>query len=165
MRESVNAYSLFFQRHRRTRMLKRDITYEDGEGKTITETFYFNLTAKEIVELLGDQTTDDVNEALKIFEAKGFKNQVLEFDKFILSSYGVRSDDRKRFIKNDQIREEFADSFAYDALFMELAGNEQAASIFIQGIIPKTMKEEVQRLDALNKAKAAALPPSPPEAG
>jgi hypothetical protein len=161
--EYVNAYSPFFPRHRRTRMLKRDITYEDGEGNTVTETFYFNLTAKELVSLVSPGQ-ENVEEAIKLFEGKDFRDQVLEFDKFVLASYGIRSEDRKRFIKNDQIREEFADSFAYDTLFMELATDEKAASIFIQGIIPKTMKEEVLKLDQLNQAKTVPLPPGPREA-
>ena len=141
-------------------MLKRDITYEDGDGNTVTETFYFNLTAKEIIEVIGEDVKGNVDEVLKEFEAKDFRDRILEFDKFILASYGIRSEDRKRFIKNEQIKQEFSDSFAYDALFMELASDEKVASAFIQGIIPKTMKEEVQKLEELQKAKMVPLPPS-----
>jgi hypothetical protein len=140
-------------------MLKRDITYEDGEGNTVTETFYFNLTAKELVELV-DSDQENVDEAIKLLESQSFRDRVLEFDKFVLTSYGIRSEDRKRFIKNEQIKQEFADSFAYDALFMELATDENAAAIFIQGIIPKSMKEEVLKLEQLNKAKDVPLPPT-----
>jgi len=32
-------------------MLKRDITYENFDGETVTETFYFNLSRFEIIDL------------------------------------------------------------------------------------------------------------------
>ena len=49
----------------------------------------------------------------------------------------VVSDDGKRFIKNEQLREEFSQTEAYSDLFMELASDADAASAFVNGIIPK----------------------------
>ena len=32
-------------------MLKRNITYEDFDGNTVTEAFYFNLSKAELMEM------------------------------------------------------------------------------------------------------------------
>ena len=59
------------------------------------------------------------------------------FKELILRSYGKKSDDGRRFIKNKELVEEFKDSEAYSELFMELATNAEAASAFVNGITPK----------------------------
>ena len=59
------------------------------------------------------------------------------FKDLIIRAYGVKSLDGKRFIKNDEVRDEFVQSEAYSELFMELATNAESASEFINGIIPQ----------------------------
>jgi hypothetical protein len=73
----------------------------------------------------------------------------------------VRSEDGKRFIKNDQLREEFTQTAAYDALFMELATDEDAAANFIQGILPKDMSVPQDTPD-VTKLPQSSPPPAPP---
>ncbi len=48
-------------------------------------------------------------------------------------AYGQKSDDGKRFIKSEQLREEFSQTAAYSTLFMELAMDDNAAVIFLEG--------------------------------
>ena len=69
----------------------------------------------------------------------------------ILKSYGVKSPDGRRFIKNQEVRDAFAQTEAYSQLFMELATNAKAASDFVAGIIPA--KEDVA-----SDAETPALP-------
>lgn len=125
-------------------MLKRNITYEDFNGDTITEVFYFNLSKSELVEL-ELSTKEGFGESLqRIIKAEDNKSLIAEFKKIILGSYGEKSDDGKRFIKNDTIREEFSQTAAYNALFMELAMDDKAAIQFVQGILPADMGRELQ---------------------
>lgn len=140
-------------------MLKRDITYEDFNGETITEPFYFNLTKTEIIEL--EVNYEGGLEAVikQIVASNNSKALLAEFKKIVLLSYGIKSDDGKRFMKSDQIREEFSQSAAYDALFMDLATNEESAANFIKGILPKDLSPEMTRLEA---AQEVPLPPNPP---
>lgn len=56
-------------------------------------------------------------------------------------SYGAKSDDGKRFVKSREIFIDFYSSAAYDALFMELAANEQNAADFINAVIPKDFRD------------------------
>lgn len=137
-------------------MLKRDITYEDFNGNRITETFFFNLTKSELVELEAGYDGGLQEAITKIIDAKDFKALILEFKKIVLLSYGIKSEDGKRFIKSDQIREEFAQTAAYDALFTELATDENAAVIFLTGIMPKDLVNQVQ-------AQQPLRPPLPPQ--
>jgi hypothetical protein len=140
-------------------MLKREITYEDFNGEKATDTFYFNLTKTEIITLEVSYE-GGLEAALKrIVATNDSKNLIAEFKRIILLAYGVKSEDGKRFIKNDQLREEFSQTAAYDALFMELATNDEAAAVFIKGIIPKDMEKEV----AKSESSVLPLPPSPPK--
>jgi hypothetical protein len=140
-------------------MLKRDITYENVDGETVTESFYFNLTKTEIIDLQFGVTGGLEKSIQRIIETKDIKAVVDEIKNIILSSYGVR--DGNRFIKSNAIREEFIQILAYDALFMELMTNEEAAADFIKGITPKDMQEAIAQgekdLKALN-----VTPPLPP---
>jgi hypothetical protein len=131
-------------------MLKRDITYEDFDGEKVTETFYFNLSKSEIIELeVGYK--EGLQEVLqRIIKTEDRKRLVEEFKKIILLSYGVKSDDGKRFVKNEGLREEFSQTAAYDSLFIELATNDESAATFIKGIIPKDFAKEVEKAEVLN---------------
>ena len=126
-------------------MLKRDITYEDFDGEKTTETFYFNLTKSEIVEL--EVAYDGGLQAalLRIVKTNDRKNLVAEFKKIILLSYGQKSEDGKRFIKSDELREGFSQTAAFDALFIELATNDDAAATFLKGIVPKEFSQEMDK--------------------
>jgi hypothetical protein len=140
-------------------MLKRDITYENIDGETVTQPFYFNLTKTEIIDLQFGVSGGLEKSIQRIIETQDIKAVIDEIRNIILSSYGVR--DGSRFIKNDQVREEFIQILAYDALFMELINNEEAAADFIKGITPKDMQEAIAQSE--NDLKALNVkPPLPP---
>jgi hypothetical protein len=142
-------------------MFKRDVTYEDFDGEKVTETFYFNLTKTEIIELEVEYK-GGLKEALdRIIKAQDNKQLVAEFKRIVLFSYGVKSDDGRRFIKNDTLREEFSQTAAYDALFMELAMNEESAAAFVNGIVPKDFVKELEKLAADNGSPPAIMPKAP----
>lgn len=126
-------------------MLKRDITYEDYNGDTVTDTHYFNLTQTEILEL--EVSKDGGLDAFikRVIETKQVAKLMEEFKKIVLASYGVRSEDGKRFIKSDELRLEFSQTAAYDALFMELATDANSAAEFIKGVIPTKLRGEVEK--------------------
>lgn len=141
-------------------MFKRDITYEDFDGDKVTETFYFNLTRTELIQL-EVEFKGGLKEALdRIIKAQDNKQLIAEFQRIILLSYGVKSDDGKKFIKNDTLREEFSQSAAYDELFMELATKEESAANFINGIIPKNFEKEMEKA-AANGSPPAIMPKAP----
>jgi hypothetical protein len=127
-------------------MLKRNITYKDFNGETVTDIFYFNLGKAEIVEMEvsgeGGSFGDFLRNIVKTEDRKGL---VVEFKKLILMSYGEKSQDGKHFEKDEIIRKRFSQTAAFDALFMELISSDDAAAIFVQGILPSDMSAELDK--------------------
>lgn len=119
-------------------MLKRTITYTDYDGLERTEDFYFNLTRAEVAEMELSVDGGLVKMLNKIVEAKDGKRIIETLKDFILKAYGEKSPDGRRFIKNDEVRANFAQTEAYSKLFMELALDADAAAKFIDAIVPKT---------------------------
>ena len=117
-------------------MLKKTITYKDYNGVERTEDFMFNLTKAEILEM---QLTKDggMDAAIKkIVDAKDAPEIMKVCKDLILKSYGIVSDDGRRFIKSKEISDSFAQTEAFSMLFMELATDTDAASAFVNGIVP-----------------------------
>ncbi len=126
-------------------MLKRDITYQDFNDEKVTDTFYFNITKSEIIEL-EVETKEGMDATIKkIIETKDNKTLIAEFKRIILLAYGEKSADGKRFIKSDESREAFSQTAAFDSLFMELATEEEAAANFIKGVLPKELSAEIEK--------------------
>lgn len=121
-------------------MLKKTITYTDYNDVERKEDFYFNLSKAEIMEMeLG--TEGGLAEMIqKIIDTQDTPKIVKIFKDLVLKAYGEKSADGKRFIKNDEIREGFAQTEAYSELFMELATNAEAAAAFVNGIVPKDIE-------------------------
>lgn len=124
-------------------MLKKKITYTDYNGFERSEDFYFNLTEAEIMEMeLG--TAGGLAELIqKVIDAKDGPTIIKIFKDLVLRSYGEKSLDGKRFIKNDEVRDSFAQTEAYSILFMELATDADAAAKFVNGIIPAKLAEQL----------------------
>jgi hypothetical protein len=139
-------------------MLKRDITYEDFDGNEVTDTYYFNLTRTELIELEAGYEGGLELALRRIIETKDRKQLISEFQRIILAAYGVRSEDGKRFIKNDQVREEFKQTPAFDALFMDLATSDDSASIFIKGVVPKDFAKQIEKSEVVPINPTGVLP-------
>lgn len=151
-------------------MLKREITYEDFNGNTHTESFYFNMSKPELIELEVEHQNGFDGMLQKIIDTKDNKELIAQFKKIILMAYGIKSDDGKRFIKSDELREEFEQTAAFHTLFMELATDDKVAAVFISGILPADMRDNVEKTAANNELKEkvsnmlSTTPPTPPTA-
>jgi hypothetical protein len=126
-------------------MLKRDITYEDFNGDTVTDTVYFNLSKPELMELQVEHKEGFAGMIQQIVKAEDTKALIKEFKSLILMSYGVKSPDGKRFTKSDELREDFSHTGAFQALFMELATDDKVAMQFVQGVLPRDMVVDFQK--------------------
>jgi hypothetical protein len=140
-------------------VLKKTITYEDFNGETVSEDFFFHLSKAELVELEMSHTGGLSATLERIIAAQDNKALIKEFKNLILSSYGKRSDDGRRFIKNQELRDEFESSEAYSTLFMELVTDTDAAIDFVQGMIPANLEEDAKKLQAANTNTPAPVVP------
>lgn len=133
-------------------MLTKTIPYTDFNGWQRIETFYFNLTKTELIEM-EYTTSGGLTEMIdKLIAAVELPDIIKIFKELILKAYGEKSPDGKRLIKSPEISKAFSETNAYDQLFMELATNAKAASEFINGIIPTPSPEEQKKIkEAIEK--------------
>lgn len=122
-------------------MLKKTITYTDFDENERTEDFYFNLTNAELTEM-ELSLNGGLSQLLEKILKENDQKQIIEyFKKIVLMAYGEKSLDGRKFVKNDQIREEFASTAAYSEIFMELATDADAAAAFVNGVMPKKARK------------------------
>lgn len=142
-------------------MLKKSITFTDLNGEEVTEDHFFHLSQAELVEMEMSEE-DGLSEALKrIIEAEDGKQIIKQFKEIILGAYGKRSQDGRRFIKNQQLREEFESSEAYSAFFMELVTNTDSAIEFVNGIVPaKVVAEAASAIEKASTPELAVVQPT-----
>ncbi len=138
-------------------MISKNIKYTDYNGVEREETFLFNLSKAELMEMeLG--TTGGLTEIIKkIIETKDQPSIIKIFKELILKAYGEKSADGKRFIKMDEngqpLSRQFAETEAYSVLFMELATDDAKAAEFVNGIIPADVAEKTSALPEEQKIK------------
>lgn len=129
-------------------MLKKTITYTDYDGLERTEEFRFNLTKAELVDM-ELTTAGTFSETMKrIIAEKDIIRITKLFKELLLKSYGVKSDDGKRFIKSQELSEAFSQTEAYSDLYIELLSNPEEAAKFFAEVAPKM--EEVSAVPAGN---------------
>ena len=117
-------------------MLKKTITYTDYNGVSRTEDFYFNLTKAEIMEMELGTAGGLAGMIQRLIDSQDAPSIIKIFKDLVLKAYGEKSPDGKRFMKSEEISKAFSQTEAYSQLFMELATDSDAASKFVNGIIP-----------------------------
>lgn len=116
-------------------MLKKTIKYADLNGVERTEDFYFNLSKPEIVKMQAS-VKGGYDTQLKSIGAGGNPAQIMEFfEDLIIKSYGVKSEDGRRFMKSEEISKSFMETPAYETLFEELVTNDKAAATFVNEVM------------------------------
>lgn len=131
-------------------MLKKDITYKDLDDNPITETFWFHLSKAEMAEMALEKEgkSGGFESWVKTMIASNDGAVLVPtFKKILLSTIGERSADNKRFIKNEQIRQDFEQSDAYSVLFMDLMTDMDKMTEFINGVVPKDMSEAIDQAE------------------
>lgn len=141
-------------------MLKRSIKYEDFNGNEVTEDFYFNISKPELIDLEVEHAEGFKEMIEKIIATNDRKGLIEQFKKIVLLAYGEKSDDGKRFVKNEWIREAFSQTPAYETLFMELATNDGAAVEFLTGVLPRDLRGEMDKIKSA--PPTGPVPPTPP---
>ena len=117
-------------------MLKKTFTYIDYNGVERTEDHYFNLSKAELMEMELSTTGGLAEMINNIVAAQDAPAIVKIFKELVLKAYGKKSPDGRRFIKSQELADEFSQTEAYSQLFMELATDADAAAKFVNGIVP-----------------------------
>lgn len=135
-------------------MLKKTVTYKDFDDVERTEDFYFNLTEAEITDMNLDENANLAEKIQSIINSKDMKQIKDYFQWIVLKAYGVKSDDGRKFMKSPEIIADFKATQAYSDIWMELAYDADAASEFVNGIMPKNLVAQIEE----NKDKVPLAP-------
>lgn len=135
-------------------MFKYDIKYTDYNGQERTEPHYFNLSKAELMEM-ELSTQAGVEEMIRLMIQTNDNAKIVQtFKDLILKSYGIKSEDGRRFIKSKELREAFEQSEAYSEFFMALLANEDGLQTkFINGVINGTNVPNMDEKEAIAKLK------------
>ena len=142
-------------------MYIKTIEYKDYDGNMRKEDFYFNLSKAELMEM--ELSTDGGFDQWirRIANAQNMPELIKLFKSLILMSYGEKSLDGKSFIKVDKDGRKLADAFeqtaAYSVLFMELVSNTEAATEFINKVIPEDAAEAIVQAKAEDDEKVVSI--------
>lgn len=139
-------------------MVKKTITYIDYDGTERTEDFYFNLSEAEITEMQLSVEGGMRGYIEKIVAAKSQLEVVKLFKEILLRSYGKKSLDGRLFVKNEANTAEFVANPAYSKIYMELVTDTDAATKFVNALIPaNTQNQNPAMAMAATAAAAPAL--------
>lgn len=122
-------------------MIKREIKYEDYNGNQKTKIAYFNLNKVELIEMELSKEGGLSNYYQQIVDAKNNQELARIFKELIIKSYGIKSEDGESFVKvasdGHALADDFVNSAAFEAFYMELITDTDKATAFFNGIVPK----------------------------
>lgn len=124
-------------------MIKKTLIYTDYDGNKQTETFWFHISKDELAEMEFSKEGGLFEHLQEIAKSKQV-GQLLPHIKFIIGkAVGDRPEGSKRFVKNDDIRDDFMQSPAYEALFMNLIENADNMTSFVNGMVPPDLAKKI----------------------
>lgn len=127
-------------------MYKHTVTYEDFNGNTRTEDLYFNLSRSELV-MLDNSVPGGLGNRLQRMVKAADNVEIMDTVEWLLrNSYGIKSEDGRRFIKGNDIFDEFKQTEAFDTFFMDLVSSEDTMAKFIRSILPKMEDSEWNKI-------------------
>ena len=126
-------------------MIAKTVTYTDYEGNERTETLYFHLSQTELALMQSSEAGGFDKVLRKMIETQDESKLIPMFRDIILKSYGEKSNDGRRFVKSEELSEEFSQTAAFDQLFMELATNTDEMVKFVNGLLPKDLAARVAK--------------------
>lgn len=124
-------------------MLKREIVAEDFDGNKYVEIAYFHYSKSEILEQEISVKGGLRNHLVNLMrEGDNFKIYSF-FKRFLLGAYGKKSEDGRRFVKNAEQTEAFAQSKAFEDLLFDLLENQSSMETFFNEIMPSGISAEL----------------------
>ena len=117
-------------------MLKENVKYLDFDGVEQTENLYFNINRMELIAMQARYGKEDMAKYIeRITQEEDFGKIHDLLNDIILTAYGKKSEDGKRFLKSEEIKEEFRTSLAYEALIESFFDDEgEKLGAFVKGI-------------------------------
>lgn len=122
-------------------MYKMPVKYTDYNGVEKEKVFYFNFTPAEVTEMELSVHGGYAEMLQTIIEAKDAPILIETFKELILKAYGEKSVDGERFIKSPELSLAFSQHPAFSGIYLKLAFDAEAASVFVKETFPKPDKQ------------------------
>lgn len=133
-------------------MLIKKITYVDFDGETREEEHCFHISKAELTQLRLSAAGGIEKRLRRIIDTKDQPSLIKQFTELLDLSYGIKSDDGRKFMKSPEILADFKATEAYSQIFMELLQNDETATEFIKKVLPSDLIEEVEKEEKKMKA-------------
>lgn len=129
-------------------MFSREFEYTGYDGQPKKDTYWFNLSEAELYEIELSSIRGFTGEMTKLLQEERTKEIVDKFKGIILGSVGVVSSDGRKFLKSEEIKEDFYRSRAYEQLFVELVSSGAKLAEFLKGAIPEDLRQRMEEKEA-----------------
>ncbi|QBZ73596.1 hypothetical protein SEA_ROSAASANTEWAA_32 [Streptomyces phage RosaAsantewaa] len=123
-------------------MIQKDITYTDLDGNQAKAIWHFGISKSELAELKLSHRGDIVEYFNAIVKNEDGASLIENFKKIIMLAVGKR--EGQRFVKNDDLRDEFLQTGAYDSFFMELIQSKDGGATVLTGMLPSDLAQQVE---------------------
>lgn len=124
-------------------MRTETIKFVNFNGEECVEKHSFNLTKAEIVKLEATTEGGYGGYLQAVMDTQDMAKMWGLIEDLIKMSYGVKSPDGRRFIKNQEVLDNFIQTEGYSELIMKFINDAEAFSAFVNGIIPKDLADQV----------------------
>lgn len=129
-------------------MLKKTITYTDFNGNSQTDVCYFNMNKAELGRMQVKMDGKYLDYLKGLIEKKRIEALYDFIYNLVLDSYGEKSDDGLRFMKDPEMRWKFECSVAFSEILIDLIGDKDKLSEFVKRILPPDMLTSTGEIDA-----------------
>lgn len=131
-------------------MIKKIVKGTDFNGNEYEEEYWFHLTKGDLI----DWAANDgglIDRIMSISNETDPMKIIPMMKEIIIRSYGVKTPDGKGFVKDPETVKNFQYTDAFSELYTELSTSADAASEFVNGVLPKFDEETQKKLEEAKK--------------
>lgn len=128
-------------------MRTEKIKFTDYNGTEREETFYFNINKAELAQLEMSVEGGFVEMLTRLSEKQNIPEVQKIFMRMLTLAFGEKSADGRRFIKSEEMTNEFTQTEAFVELYMKLCTDVPYAIKFIEDILPDIKPEDKAKLN------------------
>lgn len=115
-------------------------TFDNLEGLPTEETFYFDLTEEEGIQLQYSREEGFAEYAQRILATQDPAKIMPLMRDLLLKAYGEKDEDGIHFNKSPEISQRFSRHVAFSQIYVKLATDADLAAEFFNGIVPAEEK-------------------------
>lgn len=121
-------------------MIKKTITYTDYNDQPRTETYYFNLTQEELLNMRIEGGFQGIMREIK--DTPDPVEVYKTFTKLIDAAFCEKLEDGSGVIKTPELLARFRGKPSHSDLVIGLMQNEEEAAAFFKGMLPSALQAE-----------------------